>query len=42
MKTEHNGSKKGNGAYYGRKAEAKKISNKKRRGNSKTAIQEQR
>ena len=31
IKTEHNGAKHGNGAYYGRKAEAKKASNKARR-----------
>lgn len=31
MKTEHNGSKKGNGAFYGRKADAKARSNKARR-----------
>lgn len=37
-KTEHSGSKKGNGAYYGRKKYAKKESNEKRRKNSKEAI----
>mgnify|MGYP003149324689 CR=1 FL=1 len=31
MKTEHCGAKKGNGAYWGRKKEAKKLSNKARR-----------
>ena len=31
IKTEHNGSKKGNGAFYGRKQEAKEFSNKNRR-----------
>lgn len=31
IKTEHNGSKKGSGAYYGRKRQAKKLSNKARR-----------
>lgn len=31
MKTEHNGSKKGKGAHYGRKADAKRLSNKARR-----------
>ena len=30
-KTEHAGPKKGNGAYWGRKKVAKKVSNKKRR-----------
>ena len=30
-KTEHSGSKKGRGAYWGRKADAKKQSNRKRR-----------
>jgi hypothetical protein len=37
MKTEHNGSKKGNGAHYGRKREAKKLSNKARRAADKAA-----
>ena len=32
-KTEHSGSKKGRGAFYGRKAVAKKSSNKQRRSN---------
>lgn len=31
LKTEHSGSKKGNGAFYGRKVAAKKASNKDRR-----------
>lgn len=31
LKTEHSGSKKGNGAFWGRKAVAKKASNKDRR-----------
>jgi len=31
IKTEHSGSKKGNGAYWGRKAEAKQLSKKARR-----------
>lgn len=31
FKTEHNGAKKGKGAYYGRKQEAKAYSNKARR-----------
>jgi hypothetical protein len=30
-KTEHNGSKKGSGSYYGKKKDAKKESNKTRR-----------
>jgi hypothetical protein len=30
-KTEHTGSKKGRGAFYGRKADAKKQSNRRRR-----------
>jgi len=34
-KTEHSGPKKGNGAYWGYKAEAKKESNSKRRKNDK-------
>lgn len=37
IKTEHNGSKKGNGAFYGRKAEAKRLSNKARRAADKAA-----
>jgi len=35
IKTEHAGSKKGNGAYWGRKAEAKKASKKARRNRAK-------
>lgn len=31
VKTEHSGAKRGKGAYYGRKAEAKRESNKARR-----------
>lgn len=31
LKTEHSGSKKGNGAFYGYKRDAKKASNKDRR-----------
>ena len=38
LKTEHNGSKKGRGAYYGPKVSAKKESKKLRRTNSKTII----
>jgi len=37
IKTEHSGSKKGNGAFYGYKVDAKKYSNKKRRANDKKA-----
>ena len=37
-KTEHSGSKKGCGAYWGYKADAKKESKKLRRLNSKTII----
>lgn len=37
-KTEHAGSKKGNGAYWGRKIAAKKESNRKRRENDKTSV----
>jgi hypothetical protein len=36
-KTEHAGAKKGRGAYYGRKAEAKKASNRRRRQEDKRA-----
>ena len=38
LKTEHSGSKKGHGAYWGRKVDAKKESKKLRRLNSKTII----
>jgi hypothetical protein len=31
IKTEHSGAKRGKGAFYGRKAEAKRLSNKARR-----------
>jgi len=37
-KTEHAGPKKGSGAFYGRKAEAKKASNRRRREDSKRAV----
>ncbi|WP_421865049.1 hypothetical protein [Motiliproteus sp.] len=37
-KTEHSGSKKGNGAYWGKKSSAKKESNKKRRADSKEIV----
>lgn len=36
-KTEHSGAKKGKGAYWGRKADAKRQSNKARRQNDKRA-----
>jgi len=36
-KTEHAGAKKGRGAYYGRKADAKKASNRRRRKDDKRA-----
>jgi hypothetical protein len=36
-KTEHVGAKKGSGAFYGPKAEAKKASNRRRRENDKCA-----
>jgi hypothetical protein len=38
LKTEHSGSKKGCGAYWGRKADAKKQSNRRRREQGKTII----
>ncbi len=37
-KTEHSGAKKGNGAFWGRKNEAKHASNKKRRANDKDPV----
>lgn len=37
VKTEHSGPKKGKGAYWGRKAQAKKASNKARRNADKEA-----
>ena len=40
-KTEHSGSKRGSGAYWGRKAEAKHESNRKRRADSKVIIRVQ-
>lgn len=40
-KTEHSGAKKGRGAYWGRKVAAKKESNRKRRGNDKASVVEQ-
>lgn len=39
-KTEHSGSKKGGGAYWGRKTEAKKQSNRKRREKDKILTKE--
>jgi len=36
-KTEHAGAKKGRGAFYGRKVDAKKASNRRRRQNDKRA-----
>lgn len=41
IKTEHSGSKKGNGAFYGRKVAAKKASNKDRRIADRRATKEQ-
>ena len=41
IKTEHAGSKKGRGAYWGRKAAAKKESNRRRRKDDDTALVEQ-
>lgn len=38
IKTEHSGAKHGRGAYYGRKIEAKKDSNKRRRNHNKLEI----
>jgi hypothetical protein len=40
-KTEHSGAKKGLGAFWGRKAEAKVASNRRRREDGKRAITEQ-
>lgn len=41
-KTEHAGTKKGSGAYWGRKVSAKKESNRKRREEDKRKVEEQR
>jgi hypothetical protein len=41
-KTEHSGAKKGRGAYWGRKAEAKLASKRQRREDGRRAIDEQR
>jgi hypothetical protein len=38
IKTEHSGAKRGKGAFYGRKADAKRHSNKARRSAGKRAI----
>lgn len=38
-KTEHNGAKKGKGAYYGKKERAKKESNRERRENDKIIVE---
>ncbi len=38
-KTEHTGTKKGRGAYWGRKVDAKKQSNRKRREQDKILVQ---
>jgi len=40
-RTEHSGSKKGCGAFWGRKVDAKKQSNRKRRENDKRLIKEE-
>jgi hypothetical protein len=40
-KTEHAGAKKGTGAFYGRKVDAKRASSRRRRQNKKTAINNQ-
>lgn len=37
LKTEHSGAKHGSGAYWGRKRQAKKLSNKARRAADKAA-----
>ena len=41
-KTEHAGAKKGRGAYYGRKVDAKAESNRRRREDAKVEIRRQR
>lgn len=40
VKTEHSGPKKGNGAYWGYKRDAKKESNRKRREDNKKVVRE--
>jgi len=37
-KTEHAGAKKGRGAFYGRKADAKEMSNRRRRADDRHAV----
>ncbi len=39
-KTEHSGAKKGRGAFYGRKGEAKHASNRRRRENDKRTVRD--
>lgn len=39
-KTEHNGAKKGRGAYWGRKVDAKQESNRRRREDSKANVRD--
>lgn len=39
-KTEHSGAKRGKGAYYGYKADAKRASNKARRANDRKATRD--
>jgi hypothetical protein len=41
MKTEHSGAKRGQGAHWGRKLEAKKKSKRRRRNNGQREIREQ-
>ena len=40
LKTEHSGSKKGRGAYWGRKIDAKRESNRKRREDAKAIVRD--
>ena len=40
IKTEHSGAKRGKGAFYGRKRDAKRVSNKARRAAGKRACQQ--
>jgi hypothetical protein len=39
-KTEHSGAKKGRGAFYGRKGEAKRASNRRRRDDDKRSVKD--
>jgi len=39
-KTEHSGAKKGRGAFYGRKVEAKRASNRRRRDDDKRSVKD--